>query len=314
MSHYAHGLASSLKPYVDVEVIDAADGSTGFFTAARRLRTASRRGATIIATSPHWTLPVMLAWARGRGAHVMHGPLIYMAGRLTRPVYVAYYRLVTRALPVVIVHGERFVPPVRDLRLGERGIVVVPHGFVPDSMIKLGSYDPGGPLICVGRLLPYKGMDVFVQALRIVADRGEPVPAVIGGEGVGPDLVGGTVEGLEILPGKVSDETFGSLVERCSAVVLPYRNATQSGVLAHAFVVGRPVIATTVGSFPEYVVDGQNGYLVAPGDPEALADAIAALRGDPTTASRLAVGARRTWKERLDPDAAARHILEALDD
>ena len=73
----------------------------------------------------------------------------------------------------------------------------------------------------------------------------------------------------------------------------------------------RPEIRTTVGSFPEYVGE-QNGYLVTPGDAERLADAIAAFRADPSTATRLAEGARRTWEERLDPDAAARHILAAL--
>ena len=72
------------------------------------------------------------------------------------------------------------------------------------------------------------------------------------------------------------------------------------------------MIATNVGSFPDYV-DDDNGFLVPPGDAEALAEAISAVHKDPTSSRRLAAGARRTWEERLDPDAAARRILDALE-
>jgi glycosyltransferase involved in cell wall biosynthesis len=311
MSHYAQGLAASLSDHSDVDVIDRAVIGNQAFRIALRLRHDRRHRTSLIATAPHWALPFVLAWTRSRGAHVMHGPLIYMAARFTRPIYVVYYRAITRSLRVVIVHAERFVTKVRDLRLHERRVVVVPHGFVPHHLVRRGAYDPAGPLICIGRLLPYKGVDVMVEALRILEDRGVPAPAVIGGEGVDDSIAPDGVEGLEILAGRISDASFGALVDRCSAVVLPYRNATQSGVLAHAFVAGRPVIATTVGSFPEYV-DDENGYLVPPNDANALADAIAAFRNDPAAARLMAVGARATWEEHLDPSEAARKIIEAL--
>jgi glycosyltransferase involved in cell wall biosynthesis len=313
MSHYAQGLAASLSHHADVVLLDRAAAATGILAMAFDLRRAVREdGAAVIATSPHWSLPFVLLWVRARGGHVMHGPLIYMASRVTRPFYVAYYRALTRRLRVVILHAERFVDGVRALKLRPDRIVVVPHGFVPDGLVRSGEYDPDGPFICIGRLLPYKGVDVFVRALEILMQRGESVTAVIGGEGVTDEVAPDGLGGLEILPGRISDASFAALVDRCAAVVLPYRNATQSGVLAHAFVAGRPVIATNVGSFPDYV-DDDNGFLVPPGDAEALAEAISALHKDPTSSRQLAAGARRTWEERLDPDAAARRILDALE-
>ena len=125
-----------------------------------------------------------------------------------------------------------------------------------------GEYDPNGPFVCIGRLLPYKGVDVFVRALEILMQRGEAVTAVIGGEGVT------TRSRRRVSPvwrSARADQrrVVRRAIDRCAAVVLPYRNATQSGVLAHAFVAGRPVIATNVGSFPDYV-DGDNGFLVPP--------------------------------------------------
>ena len=57
-------------------------------------------------------------------------------------------------------------------------------------------------------------------------------------------------------------------------VVLPYVSATQSGIVQIAYNYDRPVVSTNVGGLPEVVRDGETGYLVPPGDPQALADAI----------------------------------------
>src|SRR5690606_9507446 len=58
------------------------------------------------------------------------------------------------------------------------------------------------------------------------------------------------------------------------AVVLPYLEATQSGVAQVAFGFEKPMIATSVGGMPEAITDGQTGLIVPSGDSKALADAI----------------------------------------
>ena len=311
MSHYARALARSLSALTPVALIDGASG-LGPLRTWRNIQTMSRGNEVrLLNTSPHWSVPLILAGTRLRGGYVMHGPLVYLASRWTRPLYVAYYRFVTRRLGVVVLHASRFRSSLESLRLSPRQVVVVPHGFVPEGLAGGGNYDATGPFVCVGRMLPYKGFDVFVEALRRLALAGSPVPAVIGGEGVTESVAPGGVPGLVVKAGELSDEVFRDTIDRCAAVVLPYRKATQSGVLSTAFAAGRPVIATDVGSFPDYV-DASNGALLKPGDPQELADTIAALRNDQERSERLARGARRTWEERLNPDAAAREILDAL--
>ena len=61
-----------------------------------------------------------------------------------------------------------------------------------------------------------------------------------------------------------------------------------------AFSVGTPVVATAVGGVPEVVVDDENGLLVPPADPAALAAAIRRLAGDPALRARLSRGAEAT--------------------
>jgi glycosyltransferase involved in cell wall biosynthesis len=92
-------------------------------------------------------------------------------------------------------------------------------------------------------------------------------------------------------------------------VVLPYKDATQSGVVAAAYGAGRPVIASAVGGIPEVVIDGYNGLLVPPINPEALANAMEKLILSPELLDRLTQGAKATASGLMNWDriAAAMH-------
>jgi len=138
----------------------------------------------------------------------------------------------------------------------------------------------GDVLLFFGFVRHYKGLDVLIEAMpRVLARRA--VTLVVAGEFYEP------VEPFEEriralgLGGRVRlenryvpDEEVGVLVAAADAVVLPYRAATQSGVVLVAYAGGCPVISTHVGGLPEVVEDGVTGYLVPPQDPQALADAI----------------------------------------
>jgi glycosyltransferase involved in cell wall biosynthesis len=67
---------------------------------------------------------------------------------------------------------------------------------------------------------------------------------------------------------------LAACIARSDVVVLPYRQATQSGIIQLAFGLGTPVITTNVGGLADVVEDGQTGFIVPPEDPGALAAAI----------------------------------------
>jgi glycosyltransferase involved in cell wall biosynthesis len=81
-------------------------------------------------------------------------------------------------------------------------------------------------------------------------------------------------------------------------------------VLVEAMAAGTPVVATGVSGIPELVQDGVNGVLVAPEDPEALADALLRLHGDPALRGRLASAGRETVARRFDGPAQAERLAE----
>lgn len=72
----------------------------------------------------------------------------------------------------------------------------------------------------------------------------------------------------------VTDEEKQRWFEWADAVVLPYRSATASGVVADAYNFGKPVITTAVGGIPEVVIEGKTGFLATPANPQSLAEAI----------------------------------------
>lgn len=96
-----------------------------------------------------------------------------------------------------------------------------------------------------------------------------------------------------------------------SVVAAPYRDATQSAAVASARGAGVPVVATDVGGLPESVRPGIDGELAAPGDPVALADALAKVAADADAYRQRKKGRRRPSRS---PEAAAQAVVDALRD
>jgi len=88
-------------------------------------------------------------------------------------------------------------------------------------------------------------------------------------------------------------------------VVLPYIEASQSGVIPVAYTFAKPVIATTVGGLPEMVDDGQTGYLVPPRDERALANAVVRLLQDQTLRRRMGANGKLKVETECSPDQVA---------
>jgi glycosyltransferase involved in cell wall biosynthesis len=198
---------------------------------------------------------------------------------------------VARAADRVIIHADALQPDLRRLGLPPNRVAVIPHGdygfmrrFAPDVQEE--------PMIlCFGRLVRYKGVDVLCRAEPLLRERLGDYHIVIAGEGdtgffrseIAPDAK------IELINRFLTDEEAAALFARARVVVLPYVQGSQSGVLAIAAAFGKPCVVTAVGGLPEAVDHGRAGLVIPPNDPAALAGAIATLWDDP--ARRSAMGA-----------------------
>lgn len=167
------------------------------------------------------------------------------------------------------------------------------NNVAPDrvAVIHLGVYDvyrewiaksvmqSDHTVLFFGRLSPYKGLDVLYDAAQRVAERVPGVRFVVAGRPTTnylppqrPLLVQGGR--IELIQHYITNEYLAELFQQATVVVCPYLEATQSGVVLTAYAFNRPIVASAVGGLPEYVVQGDTGLLVTPGDPKELAEAL----------------------------------------
>jgi glycosyltransferase involved in cell wall biosynthesis len=151
----------------------------------------------------------------------------------------------------------------------------------------------------IARLSHEKGVDLFLEALRLLGDRGIPSSAVIAGDG--PEM--GRLESLAESLGLSDDVRFLGTVDpieslyRCiDVVVLPSRSEGLPNVLLEALRAQCRVVATRVGAVSEVVRDPLAAHLVEPGSPELLADAMRKTSGAPL--SRDAIDAQQAILKR----------------
>ncbi len=204
----------------------------------------------------------------------------------------------------LIVHGPRMQAELEDLDSRVAGRVdIVPHGILgrTDIDTDISGFEPGAFLF-FGRVLAYKGLRYLLDAGDILHARGYAFRVIVAGTGSDLELHRARIAScpwIDLIDRYIAPAEVPSLFRRAMAVVLPYTDATQSGVGAMAFAGSRPVIATDVGDVPDVVIDGQTGLIVPPRDGTALADAMEKLLADPRLRDSLATGASRFATEKL---------------
>jgi glycosyltransferase involved in cell wall biosynthesis len=177
---------------------------------------------------------------------------------------------------------------------------VIPHGAL-DYLTRLPAEVPlppelaaveGPVILCFGLIRPYKGVDVLLRAFAEVAGAelwivGRPLGVDMDELRALADRAPGTVR---FVPRFVPDAELPAYFRRADLVVLPHRDAEQSGVLFAALAFGCAVLMSDACGFPEVAAAGA-GFVVPAGDPDALAAEVRRLLADPRALAALRDGA-----------------------
>lgn len=179
----------------------------------------------------------------------------------------------------------------------------------PRALIRLGlppfSFGPvpppprqhGGPLrlLFFGRLLPYKGIGLFADALPLLGDA-DIVVRVIGQGPETPELgMLRRMRHVQVENRWVPEAEIGALLSWADAIVLSYTEASQSGVAAAAVAARRWVVATNVGGLAEQLHNESLARICAP-NRESVAAAIISLITDPPQVAGGPVDADISWQ------------------
>ncbi|KNY22611.1 glycosyltransferase [Methylobacterium sp. ARG-1] len=184
--------------------------------------------------------------------------------------------------------------------------------------------DPNAPLrlVCVGRLVAKKGHDDLIDALAALpSDLHWRLELIGGGELRGALEARIRERGLServAFRGALAQPAVIAAMRAADLFVLPTKPAPGGdrdglpNVLMEAASQALPILATAFAGTPEFITDGTHGILVAPGDPAALAAALARLAADPALRLRLGAAARVRLVADFSEAAAVALIAEAL--
>jgi glycosyltransferase involved in cell wall biosynthesis len=215
-------------------------------------------------------------------------------------------RALRRRASLVFVHSEALAEELDGTGDVRAPIEVVPHGAAAAEFRP----PPPDSLLFFGRMSYYKGLDVLLDAMPAVWAERPQVKLTVAGEGERPEHPVLADPRVTARDEHVPEAAVAALYEAATCVVLPYRQASQSGVGTLAMQHGRAVIATRVGGLPELVKDDR-GRIVPSEDPEALAAAILEVLSTEGLAERLGRGAAAAVEPEIGWRAVAAKTIDA---
>jgi glycosyltransferase involved in cell wall biosynthesis len=239
------------------------------------------------------------------------------SGADSRLPFISYWlmRLGRRLASVIVVHGEfneRLFDEIYPHRASQ--VIRSQHGVL---MVPATGQKTRAPrsILMFGRMQRYKGLETLIAASEILNSRSVQHKVIVAGTGPEANRLLSEMRGRKsfelrlryIMPAEAAD-----LFQSSDVVVLPYLDATQSGVAAAAFANRRAVVASRVGGLADLVDDGVNGLLVEPGNAVALADALQRVLEDDNLRFRLMAGARETAETTLNWNRIADELIANL--
>jgi glycosyltransferase involved in cell wall biosynthesis len=230
----------------------------------------------------------------------VHGSDLYTM--LERDSWTTIIRRVARdAATVVCVSSSLAADVSRHLGVAPDRVLVIPDAYDNEtySLIERAPLHAAktARLVCVGRLEPPKGQDVLVEAISRLRSEGVPVGLTLVGTGSLERMLRARVRDLGLggvveLAGALPPEQIRATLAGANLYVQPSRREGFGVALVEALATGLPAVATACGG-PQDIVGADDGILVEPGDPRALADGILEAMG------RL---------DRYDPEAISKRM------
>lgn len=292
------------------------------FAQLRLARDIRRHGVRIVHTYGFAANLFAIPAAKVAGARIVAS--IRDIGVYLTPNQQRVQRLICRFADRILVNASAIRDWLVSDGLDESRITVIPNGVDLDrfeqrpragNLNREFGFPMNAPLIgVVGRVTRLKGIEDFLHAAATVAKRFPDARFLIVGEGY--TVRGKTIEKDDLyqkelrqlvaelgLQDRVAFAGFRAQVERVlpelTISVQPSLSEGLSNALLESMAAGLPVVATRVGGTAEAVRDGENGLLVPPRNPDALAEAIGRLLEAPDFANRLGQAARRSITTRF---------------
>lgn len=202
---------------------------------------------------------------------------------------------VYKSASTIIVHTEKIKTDLQQTyQLDVDKIQVIPavkpvSGTRDDSINqqlareKLGIGDDAKVLLFFGYIREYKGLDLLLESFDKARSTINNLILVVAGKPHSTDLLRRYEQKIKMMaysdsvmfyPEYIPKDEVDYYFKASDAIALPYKHIDFSGILQEAFAYKKPVLATDVGNFADFIVNGKNGYIAAEQNREAFATII----------------------------------------
>lgn len=256
------------------------------------------------------------SWLQVHGPTQVSGDLEGLE-RFGKPVVRHLRSLLARIHAVVVVLSSSMQDYLIQHDFDLAHIQLIPNGvditrFYP-APVDISLHERAHTVICISRLSYQKGIDVLLQAWKLVLEQLPQARLILAGSGDLQPQFSRMARELSIVErvefaGLQSDVT--AQFHRGSLAVLPSRCEGMSNALLEAMACGLPCVATRVSGSEDLITSGINGLLVEPEDYAGLAQALLTLLHDPLLAQRYARAARATIEKHFSLDYIAEKYVE----
>lgn len=259
----------------------------------------------------HWTSGVGLAPHIPKQTLLIHTPHLLAAEKarhnglaFTSCVQTAEQALLNRANFIITLSKSEEAAVREKYSCSNSKVVVAPNGidarFFEVPLLK----EPVNqllPILFIGRLCRQKGIDVLLDSVEQIMKSDIPVFARLVGDFYGEPEFDKLLEmrihkaplakAVEHIS-EVTHDSIPALMSESFVYVQPSRYESQGVALLEAMAAGRVVVASNLPAIREYVKHGENGFLVDPENPQALADILRTILVNPKQALPLTRAAR----------------------
>jgi glycosyltransferase involved in cell wall biosynthesis len=267
-----------------------------------------------------WKDTVFILLGRTFGLKVvahLHGGLFERYYRESAPIVRGLIRWALYRPHVIVAlsnHWKRFLLGVGS----ELRVEIVPNTIEPSfvPVIDQESYKTVGAItvLFVGQLGQHKGVFDILKSVPLVAEHRPDIRFVFAGasenqhEGAEIEKASKSLNGAVQFLGQVTGQAKLDLFLKSNLFILPSYAENLPYSLLEAMAAGLPVISTPVGAIPEVIEDGRNGFLIPPGDYQALAEKILLILGNAELQSAMSRANRGKIRKEYLPELAASHF------
>ncbi|PKM51012.1 MAG: hypothetical protein CVV02_08750 [Firmicutes bacterium HGW-Firmicutes-7] len=271
-----------MDTYMDIKSLIVSTLKVGKFLKMRR-RVREFNPTIIYHPMSHtWTFIINYFLKKYKKVLTIHDPVSHLG---EKNIIMSFtHKIEIKQCDRFVILSKIFIEELIRQGINHQMITVIPHGIFDNyKRTKFEEKTYQMRLLFFGRISEYKGVGVLLEAFKIIKREVVEASLLVVGSGDMSkyDKLVKETDGIEVVNQWITDEEVEKYFNKTDILVVPYIDASQSGVILTAYGFNMPVIATKIGGLPEQVVNKETGILVEPNNVEDLANACISLLNQP---------------------------------